>query len=251
MKTAFNKIINLATPLLLITTLNWQIARSQPTDSTSHISTSIGTIQFQLLGGLGLYYIGNCSSVSHYRIGADFYINHSHQSGGGVSYNINTAIGAQSPQYYTSIPDEISNSYQISLSTLYLQQIVEYKHTSIYCGVGPVISYNWDRSNDKTTDYQATPSNTAIYDNENTTKTSGIGPLIIIGLKSRVLDHISLTAEIGLSALYQWTMNSYSYNSTYYGPGSYSSASTAGNIAHLNGWEISLTDIRIGLAIEL
>jgi len=253
MKTVFIKIIDLVIPIVLITTLNSQNAHSQSTDSITHSSPSIGAIQFQLLGGLGLYYIGDWNSASHYRIGADFYLGHSNQSGGSVTYNINTAPGAQGPLYQTNTPDQTSNSYQISLSTLYLQQIIEYKHTSIYCGVGPVISYYWGRSNDRTTYYQAIPSDTttAIYNNENTSKTSGIGPLIIIGLKSRVLDHISLTAEIGLSALYQWTMDSYSYNSTYYGPGSYASASTAGNISHLNGWDISLTDIRIGLAIEL
>jgi hypothetical protein len=252
MKNSFNKTIPFTVILWLTTIFNSTSAFSQSTDSLAHLSSSSGAIQFQLLGGLGIYYIGDWNSASQYRIGADFSISHTNQSGGGITYTFNT-VPATGGQYNTTQPNQISNSYQFSLSALYLQRIIEYNHALFYCGVGPTLSYDWGRSNDKTTYFASVQNNTGtqIYNNENTTRTSAIGPLAIIGVRSRLLDHVSLTAELGLSALYEWTMQSYSYNSTTNGPGSNRNASTTGNISHLDGWTISLTDIRIGLAIQL
>ena len=235
--------------------LNSQNVISQVTDSLTHSSVSQGGIQFQLIGGLGLYYIGDWSPVSHFRIGADFSLNHSNQSGSSTGYDIysNTPPTQQSAQNTTNQPEQTTNSYLISLSALYLQNIVEYKHASIYCGIGPMISYSWYRGVDKSTNSQYAPydSNTYINNGENTNKTSAIGPLAIVGIRSKLLDHISLSAEIGLSALYQWTMESDSYVTTNISPGPYVQTSNNGSVSHLNGWTISLTDIRIGLIIEL
>ena len=57
--------------LLCFTILNSQEATSQTTDSLSQ-----GFLQFQLIGGLGVYYIGDWSASSYFRIGADMSLNH-------------------------------------------------------------------------------------------------------------------------------------------------------------------------------
>lgn len=256
MKTISLKMTYLGNLLLILTMLNSQNVHAQTTDSLTYHSTSNGAIQFQLIGGLGVYYIGDCGSAPHLRIGVDLSFDHSDQSGGNSAYSISTSTppSSSSSSHSASDPDQTSNSYQISLSGLYLQQLADYKHTSVYCGVGPLATYAWDRYRSK---YPRTfidsynNSSTSLENNENTYKSSSIGPLTIFGIRSRLVDHVGLSAEIGLSAVYRWTTESYSYRSTSTSSGSSSSTYENGNISNLSGWVFTLNAIRIGLVIEL
>jgi hypothetical protein len=255
MKMKSSRTMFLGILLLFSTMLNLQRAHAQTPDSISHSSTSSGAIQFQLIGGIGIYYIGDWSPVSRFRIGADVSLNHSNQSGGGLGYSIDTEPlpSSSSSSNNTSQPEETSNSYQISLSGLCLENFAEYKHTSIYCGIGPMVSYSWSRStsNYPRSNYGTYDTSKYIDNNEYTNRASAIGPIAIFGVRSRLLDHVALSAEIGLSALYQWSMQSNSYTSTYSSQTSPTSTFNNGNISHLKGWVLSLNDIRIGLIIEL
>lgn len=256
MKTKSSHSIYLGVTLLLSVLLYPQRVYPQISDSLTNPSTSNGAIQFQLIGSIGIYYIGDWSPASHVRLGADVLFNHSDQSGSNNGYSINTSTPppSSSSSSNTSEPDKTSNSYQISLSALYLQKLAEYKHTSMYFGFGPMASYSWSRYTNKykySFTYSYNNTTTSTNNDENTSKTLAIGPMAIIGIRSQLLDHVGLSAEIGLSAVYQWSTQSYSYSSTYDSPYPNSSTSNQGSVSHLKGWAISISAIRIGLIIDL
>ncbi len=239
--------------LLCFAILNSRDAFSQAKDSLSSSSTSDGALQFQLIGGLGVYYIGECGTYSHFRIGADLSLNHSDQSGSGTSYYYNTPSSTSSSTT-VSQPEQSSTSYQFSLSALYLQKLVEYRHASMYCGIGPSVNYSWNRSTNKSPSTE-TSGGTVIYSSTDsygsTEKTSGIGPLVILGVRSRLVEHVGLSAEIGVSAVYWWNTQTYFSNSTSSGTSSDVSTANTSSTSRLTGWAISLTGIRVGLIVEL
>lgn len=254
MKTAFSHTIHITIVLLFSTMLNLQKVHAQTTDSLIRSSSFNSALQFQLIGGIGVYYIGDWSSVSGFRIGADVSLNHANQSGSNNGYDISiyTPPSPSSVQENTSQPEQTSNSYQISLSGLYLQQLAEYKQTLVYCGIGPEMTYHWDRSTSKYPEtYTSSDTSSSTNSQENTNKISGIGPLAILGVRSRLLDRVSLSAEIELSAIYQWTVQTNSYISTTTSPPYAVVTYKSGSISDLNGWSISLNAIRVGLIIEL
>ena len=254
MKTSYSRIFYFGVMMFCYTLFNSETTYSQTIDSLSHPSNSNGAFQFQLLGGIGIYYIGELNSVSHFRIGADVSLNHSDQSGN----NSGSSTYTSEPPLYSSSssnssePNQTGNSYQISLSALYLHNLVEYKQSTMYAGVGPLLSYYWNRSISK---YPSTStySSTTTYSNssENTSKTSSIGPLSIFGVKSKLVEYVDISAEISLSAVYQWTFQSSSFSSTNGNLPSYTSTSSNNNISRLSGWSVSINAIRIGLIINL
>ena len=256
MKTTCSRTIHITIVLLLSTMLGLQIAHTQTTDSLIHTSSSNGAMQFQLIGGIGVYYIGDWAPASQFRIGADVSFNHSNQSGSNNGYTIYSYTPPSSSSVQENIrqPDQTYNSYQTSLSGLYLHNLAEYKHTFIYCGVGPMITYSWNRSISKNPQTYISIDTSSYNDNsEYTNKTSSVGPLAIIGVRSRLIDHVSLSAELELSAVYQWTMQTnsdiYISNNSSFNP--VTNTNNSSDITHLNGWAISLNSIRVGLIIEL
>ena len=138
MKKTCSHTIHITIVLLLSTMLNLQKAQAQTTDSLIHSSSFNSALQFQLIGGIGIYYIGDWSSVSGFRIGANVSLNHSNQSGNSNGYDISiyTPPSPSNVQENASQPEQTSNLYQISLSGLYLQKLAAYKQTLVYCGIG-------------------------------------------------------------------------------------------------------------------
>ena len=254
MKIISSQATHLAIMLLWCTMLNSQIATSQTTDSLSQ-----GFLQFQLIGGLGIYYIGDWTTSSFFRIGADLSLNHTNQSGDSLQLSnyTTTPPSSTSASSNTSQPGHTSNSYQITLSALHVQKLLVYKQTFTYCGIGPMVSYSWSRStNDIPTSYAQTYGTTTYYTSgeyisENTNKISALGPFAMLGVRSLLINRVAVSAEIGFSALYQWTTQSNSSTTTSTNPSGSSNTSDAGSISHLEGWNVSLYAIRIGLIIEV
>jgi hypothetical protein len=257
MKADHSKRYYRAAILLLFTMLNSQGVLSQTTDSLLSSWALDGAVQFQLIGGLGVYYLGDCGHVGHYRIGADLNYSHSNQSGNGSGYTMysSTPPPSSSGNSNTSKPEQNSTSYQISLSGLYLQQLAEYEHVFMYCGVGPMVSYSWNTNTSKSQSIQINSAGyVSSYENDygGTDKTSGIGTLAIIGFRSRLLNHVGLSAEIAVSAVYQWTTQSNS--STYFsnsGLASNTNTTINSDVTHLDGWAASVSTIRVSLIMEL
>lgn len=230
---------------------------SQAADTLMHSSTSGGSIQFQLIGGIGVYYIGDWTASSFFRIGADLSFNHLNGSGDSLESSnysstspYNTGASGNSSQ-----PVHTSNAYRISLSALHVQKLLVYKQTFTYCGIGPLVSYSWSRStNDINTTYATNQYYSIDGDiTENTNKISAVGPFVMLGIRSLLINRVSVSAEIGFSALYQWTTqtNSRTVTETYTNPSESSNTNNNGSISHLEGWDISLYAIRIGLIIEI
>jgi len=228
----------------------------QSADSLTQSLPFEGGIQFQLIGGMGIYYIGNLGSGSHFRVGADLSLSNSNQSGNRDNYSFNyfTAAPYSNSSIESNKPHQKVNTYTVSVSGLYLQNLVKYKHATIYCGVGPIIDNSWSRSTDDYTDsYTFSSGNiyTTIENDETTSKSMGAGPLLIFGIKSQLFSYVQLTAEFELSALYQWNSQTSSTRTTTTGSTINSSTTNSDNVSHLSGWAITLNPIRIGVIIEL
>lgn len=247
------KAICLAILTITIMTFDSQRTFSQTTDSTSSSSASGCALQFQLIGGVGIYYIGELNQSSYFRVGADVSLNHSDQSGDETTqYLYSSSSSSPTSDTTLSKPVQTTNSYKISISGLYIQKLAEYKTTFLYCGAGPLLIYSWDRgtSNSPSTEISEGAAYTEGYTYENTSKTSGIGPAAIFGVRSRLVDKVGLSAEVVLSAIYQWNTQTNSSSSTSSSV-SYTSADNSSGISHLNGWAVSVANVRVGVVIEL
>ncbi len=244
----------LAILAMLIVTFGSQRAFSQTIDSSSAASNSCGTLQIQSLGGWGIYYIGNLSGSSSFRVGADLSFSHSTESGNMSSYFLATS-SSSSPSSDTTNeqPDETGNSYQINLSALYIQKLAQYKSTFLYCGAGPMFIYSWSKSTGSFP-YSETSEGTTTTSQENlvsSSKTNGVGPVAILGIRSGLADRVGISAEIGLSAIYQWISTSDLYTTTYSGSPANTQTENESQIEHLKGWNIYLSSVRIGVTVAL
>jgi len=239
--------------MLFCTVLFPQRAFPQTADSLAR--TSSGSLQFQLLGGLGVNYIGDWGPASHFRVGIDATWSHADNSGDGNDYSIYSSTpGSTSSSWSTTQPEQSSTSYKISVSGVYAQEIAGYANAVLYCGAGPMVSYSYDRNSSATPQTRIEVSGTyfTTYASSSTSKTWGIGPLAILGVKSRILDHLSLSAEVSISALYQWTSETRFTRVMYvYPPPSSGSVNDFGGNSNLKGWAVSLSGIRIGVIVNL
>lgn len=231
--------------LLLLSLIIEPKAHAQFADSLSSHQSTGGALQFQLIGGIGVYYIGEWSSSSSYRVGADASFNHTNSSGTNESNSNYTGL---SPSSSSSNPDQTSTSYQISVSGLCINKLAEFAHTSLYCGAGPMVSYSHNTYSNTSTSTSSgsfgTDSHSDVQENRSTIW--GLGPIGIMGIRSQLLQHVNLSAEMGISAIYQWTSQSSSSTSL---TTDFSSSSSTKST--LKGWSISLSDIRIGVIIVL
>lgn len=246
----------LAILALLIVTFTAQRTFSQTTDSSSTSSTSCGALQIQSVGGWGVYYIGDLSRSSFFRVGADLALNHSTYSGTMSDHFLYTSSSSSpSSDTMTEQPSETTNSYGVALSALYIQKLAEYKSTFLYCGVGPMFTYSWEKGTDSYPYTQTSEgmTTTSEYTENFTDRTSGIGPIAILGIRSGLVDHIGISAEVGLSAIYQWNTVTESSLSTTTSTGAipYTSSENDNSNYHLNGWVVSLTSVRIGVVVGL
>jgi hypothetical protein len=255
MKTKCLKIFYLGITFVCVAILNSEQSYAQTMDTLTNSSFSNGAFQFQIIGGIGIYYIADLSTDSHLRIGADVNLNHSDQSEDRSGYSIYTSGSPSSSNLTTttSQPEQASNSYQIIFSTLYLQKIAEYKHINLYCGVGPMLSYSWNRSTTKSgsTSTYSSGINSYVYTDENTSNSRNLGALTILGVNSQILDHVGLTAEIGLSASYNWKTYTSSYSSSNTGTSSSPNSNVNSDVSHIRGWSVEINAIRIGIIIGI
>ena len=88
---------------------------------------------------------------------------------------------------------------------------------------------------------------------ESANKTWSLGPYVMLGVRSVLVDRVSVSAEMGFSALYQWTTwsNSSLTTNTYTSPYGSTTTNNNGSVSHLEGWNLTLATVRIGLVIEV
>ena len=248
------KAARLAILALLVGMFGAQGTFSQTRDSSSASSASCGALQFQLIGGAGINYIGKLSRSSFFRIGADLSLNHVNQSGNeSSSFSYTSSSSPASSDSTIESSNQTMNSYNVSLSALYVQELAEYKSAFLYCGVGPMLTYSWSKSTDNHPVVETSGGITTFYTNtsSSTGKTSGIGPTAIIGVRSNLVNHVGVSAEIGFSAIYQWNTQSNLNISRSTSPPWYSASENVSNVSHMNGWNVSLSSVRIGVVFDL
>ena len=232
----------------LIVTFDAQTTYSQTGDSSSTSMQPGGAIQFQLIGGTGLDYIGYLNQSSSFRVGIDFSFNHSTQSGNQSSYYSYspTQPPASSGDTTISENDLATNSYSLTLSGLYIQNLTEYGNAFLYCGVGPMLVFSLQRN--AWTNQSSTNLNW--NNSESSSKTSGLGPIAILGARGKLCGQIEISGEIGVSATYQWnTFSSFSNSGAI--DLLNTSLNSSSSISHLNGWVFSFTHIRVGVIVDL
>jgi hypothetical protein len=119
MKTKSSLSIYLGILLLFLIILNSQRVFAQTADSAAvSSSTSGGAIQFQLVGGIGVYYIGDWSPASRFRVGADVSWNHSNQSGSNTGYSIYAYVPPSSSSAYGNTSQPGYNTQKVLLKIL-------------------------------------------------------------------------------------------------------------------------------------
>jgi hypothetical protein len=247
----------LACMLVCSSLLICQHAQSQSADTVSSHPGGAPALQFHLVGGFGVYYLGNWSANSYYRIGADASLSFSHTSGNDDENSTSSSTSGTSTssdaQRYTDLPGNKYLSYQVAASGLYVRPIVEYASTTLYVGGGPSVLYSrYAYSNSSTsTRIDTTSTSTGMSNGESHGKTCGIGPLALCGLKTRLISHVCLTAEVSLTAMYEWTWTSTSNSSHSTNTSSATSDYTESISSFSKGWSISLSSIRLGVIIEL
>ncbi|HUI29159.1 MAG TPA: hypothetical protein VLX91_03000 [Candidatus Acidoferrales bacterium] len=247
------KVITLSFLLTLTLLISPERSFSQAPDSTSASLTFGNALQFQLIGGVGLNYLGELNSSSYFRIGADLSLSHSNQSGSQSNSEVESyAPPSVNSDTIATNPDQTSNSYGITLSGLYVRKLAEYRNTILYLGAGPEVTYSWTKSSDDEPGTRTSGGVSASEgtDNESTNKTAGIGPVAVLGVGSKIIEQVSLTAEIGISALYEWNSSSSGYIYSLDQP-SYQYTERSNSSSHITGWVISLANVRVGILIGL
>jgi hypothetical protein len=87
--------------------------------------------------------------------------------------------------------------------------------------------------------------------NESAQKTWGAGPIAVLHVRSYLLGHVALTAEINVTASYQWISEFDASASSAVNSPPASSVYASGSSSHTKGWEISMSSVRIGFIVNL
>ena len=252
MKTVRAHSVSIAFLIIFLNSAVDSKAISQTNDSLSTYQSSSAALQFQLIGGLGVYYLAECSSFGNLRIGADASFNHTGSSGSSQS---NTTYLGGTPVYssQSGSPDQSTTSYQVSLSGLYLHRLVAYEHATLYFGAGLVASISHNKYTNNLTSTSSTSygaQSSSINEYVSKTTTWGAGALGIVGIRTQVYQQISLCAEIGFSALHNWTSEITTSTTRQNEPPPFDFTNST-TTSDLKGWSLSLSNIRIGLIIAV
>ncbi len=230
---------------------------AQSADSSQQ--SGFPALQFQLFGGFGVNFLGQCGSSSFFRIGADVSLNLSNSSGtSGESYTSYSTSGTSSTSQSPTTsgnPEYHSTSYQITLTALYVRSIVSYAHTSLYVGGGLAIQHSksWFSSSSSYATVDTTTLTTGSSENTDNSKSIGVGPVALCGVKTHLLTHLMVSAEVSLTAMHQWSWStsSFSYSSSAGGSSPSSSGYRSTSNSNDKAWTLSLSNIRIGVILEL
>ena len=230
--------------ILLLMSLHSQQLLSQTRDSLS--GSGGGALQFQLIGNLGMYYLVHVGSSSYLRVGVNGSYDHTDNSGDGNNYYFPSSSSQTKPS-------EKSTSYSVALSGVFALKIAGFANSALYCGLGPLTSYSVDNSYSTLSySYTSDVSNlayTQVHSSAN--KVWGVGPLGILAVRTHLFGSVGLTAEVDLSAQYQWTSGTSNDHYERVDPTSGSESSNGGTNQHLAGWKVEISSIIIGVDVEL
>lgn len=143
-----------------------------------------------------------------------------------------------------------NSSHEIIASSLLTLEIVDVEYISLRLGVGPSLSYSFQKYTSASNTYTDTTYSRNDYSSSNSI--FGVGPSVSAIVTTRIYGRVSLVSEWNFSAYYVWNTlnNTSSYAARY--PWSPTPTSSQ-NEEHdeSNGWRLRLSSIRVGVLIEL
>ena len=240
-------------PLVILVSSLWVLgipARTfgQATDSVGMPTSFTSTIQIQLFNRLGVYFISGFNASTGYRLGMDMSIDYSESTGpeerkqqSGGSYYINNSISHES---------EVS-SHSVEVSALGLRSIANESSVSFYSGGGIAARYQYSKTTaTSNTKRQTTYDNSAPNSSETSnTKALVIGPMIMVGVRGRLVGIVGVTAEIECRAMYTWTSESGITSMEDLGSSPYRNETHSSGSSE--GWSFALASVRVGITLEL
>jgi hypothetical protein len=96
------------------------------------------------------------------------------------------------------------SSYGIDVSAQYLCSPYRVSGIVFFIGTGPLLSYNYAKSDDKNVYYQSAIGDIVTAKHTATAKNYGLGIVGVCGVEWFLKEKLSLTAEYGLSIQYSW-----------------------------------------------
>ena len=236
---------------LMLTALAPGKTAAQIADSLGNPSCS--ALQFHLIGDVGVFYLANFGPGSFLRVGVDGSWGHSDKSGEREDiYTSLPSTGSPSTDYNVQNPEDKNTSYTVDISGVYALNLVGFANSSLYAGAGPMVSYSYGSGSSTTSyvngtlDHYREASTTS-----STTKTWGLGPVAIVGVRCQIIRQVALTAEVSASAMHEWT----SYTHLWYFESQYTGQNPSAGIDsendHTTGWRASLNSIIIGVVVAL
>jgi hypothetical protein len=226
-----------------------QLSTAQTPDSVVQIPKR-GSLQFQLVGGIGINYFAPIGSSSCIRLGVDVAFKHEHSDG---SYDEQAVVFPSSVTISKGYPASEATSYDLTVSGLFIQTLSEFMSTSFYCGIGPSVSFSYSKAVSNVDDRAMLGAsfNSVKGTSEDKSTVRGLGGLALLGARARLVENVSISAELCFSALHKWS-NTSTYSETMY-------AFSEGNAYQISdsksssgrGWSTTVSRIRVGLVIGI
>jgi len=224
--------------LLSIALLTTNISLLAQNDSVSYKSQ----LQFNLINGYSLSYLNLFCPSSGIRFKIDLGAHGSFQnldrSQSSSDNSLNNPFNQQ--QKFNEEQENVTQNFNIVVNYLWISNIT--KEVNLYLGIGPLISYYRNHSENNSKDVPTTQSdyNKSFY--EITSSSFGLGLQGVIGVECNLTEKISLLGEFNLNGSYSWDHWKFSdENET-------TSLSRAENTEDGHSWNYELNNIKIGIA---
>jgi hypothetical protein len=219
--------------LVIIAILFSSISLFAQTDSVKCNSQ----IQFHLINGYSLSYLNLFNSTTGIRFKVDLGLN-------GSSGNKD-----RSQNYYSTLNKSQKFKEDQANSTQYFNTAVNYmwrsniaKEINIYFGIGPLISYSRNHTENNSETMPSTENSYSKSFYETTSSSFGLGIQGVIGVECNIAEKISLLAEFNLNGTYSWEHWKYIYETQYI------NLNRTENTEDGNSWNYGLNNLKIGIA---
>lgn len=224
--------------LLSIALLTTNISLFAQNDSVSYKNQ----LQFNLINGYSLSYVNLFCPSSGLRFKVDLGFNGSSEKSDNIQNYFNSNPNNQSNDQQKFNEDHTNSSQYFNLVVNYIWISNITKEINLYMGIGPLISYSRNHSEDNDDAIFSIQNNNSKSIFESTSSFFGLGLQGVVGVECNMTEKISLFAEFNLDGTYSWEYWKYSSeNQT-------TSLSRTENTEDGNSWNYELNNIKIGIA---
>ena len=224
--------------LLLVAILISNFSLFAQNDSLSYKNQ----LQFHLIDGYSLSYLNLFSPSSGIRFKIDLNFRGSSGSSDVTQNYFYNNSNNQSKDQQKIKENWSSSSQYFNLAVNYIWISNISKEINLYLGIGPLISYsrNYSNDDDKTTLTTPNSNSESIY--ESTSSSFGLGVQGVIGVECNITEKISLLAEFNLNGTYSWNHWLYDYENQSTG------SNRTENTEDGSSWNYELNNLKVGIA---